>query len=125
MEKKRILVVDDEVGITTMLKRGLEATGEYEVHTENAGREALNAARMFKPHLVLCDVMMPDIDGGEVAAHFQQDNQLKDIPFIFLTAIIKKEEAGAEGSTIAGHTFLAKPIKFSELIKQIEAHIKT
>jgi len=120
MTKKKILVVDDEVGLTRMLKRNLEATGRYDVRTENAGAAAANAAREFQPDLILLDVMMPGISGDEVAAQLREDKRLGAIPIVFLSAIVKKEETQPTGSEIGGLTFLAKPVKLDDLITCIE-----
>ncbi len=121
--KKKILVVDDEVGLTHMMKRGLEATGDYLVMEENAGTRALAAAREFRPDLVILDVMMPDVDGGTVAAQLAEDKDLKHVPVIFLTAIVTKAETVPTGSPIGGHTFLAKPVSLKNLITCIKSHI--
>src|ERR1035441_8695941 len=90
--KKRILVVDDEPEITLMLKLNLEQTGRYEVRTENLGRRAIEAAREFRPDLILLDVMMPDMLGSEIAAQLEADPKLRAIKFVFLTAMVSKEE---------------------------------
>ncbi len=72
----------------------------------------------------MLDVMMPDMDGGDVAAKIQDDESLKHIPIVFLTAILKKEEvAESTGSTIGGRTFLVKPVKVDDLITCIENHL--
>ena len=123
MTKKKILVVDDEVGMTRMLKRNLEATGRYDVRTENAGAAAITAAREFQPDLVLLDVMMPEISGNEVAARIKEDKKLSNIPIVFLSAIVKKEETQPTGGNIGGFTFLAKPVKLDDLITCIENHL--
>jgi len=120
MTKKKILVVDDEVGLTRMLKRNLEATGRYDVRTENAGAVAVAAAREFQPDLILLDVMMPGISGDEVAAQLKEDKKLNHIPIVFLSAIVKKEETEPTGGNIGGLTFLAKPVKLDDLITCIE-----
>jgi CheY-like chemotaxis protein len=120
MEKKRILLVDDEPSLTRMMRLNLEATGKYEVCEENRGAEALDTARAFKPHLIFLDVMMPDMGGDEVAGQLKEDAVLKDIKFVFLTAIVTKDETGEGGGDISGHTFLAKPVKADELIGCIE-----
>jgi CheY-like chemotaxis protein len=118
--KKRILVVDDEVALTRMVKLNLERTGSYEVRTENQGSMAIAAAREFRPDLIMLDVMMPDMTGDEVAAQLKEDPQLKDIKYIFMTAIVTKDETKATGSTIGGNVFLAKPVKTDELVAAIE-----
>jgi len=121
--KKKILVIDDEAGLTRMLKRGLEATGKYEVREVNLPAKALEAAREFKPDLMFLDVMMPDVDGGSVAAEFAETNDLKHVPIVFLTAAISQKEAGPTGTSIGTHTYLSKPVDLKNLIKCIEDHI--
>jgi CheY-like chemotaxis protein len=123
MTKKKILVVDDEQNMTRMLKRNLEATGRYDVRTENSGAAGVTAAREFQPDLILLDVMMPGIDGGEVAAKIKEDKRLANIPVVFLSAIVKKEETQPTGGNIGGLTFLAKPVKLDDLITCIENHL--
>ena len=123
MTKKKILVVDDEQNMTRMLKRNLEATGRYDVRTENSGEAGVTAAREFQPDLILLDVMMPGIDGGEVAAKIKEDKRLVNIPVVFLSAIVKKEETQPTGGNIGGLTFLAKPVKLDDLITCIENHL--
>ena len=81
MSKKKILVVDDEASLTRMLRRNLEATGNYEVKEENSGTQAYDSAKQFQPDMILLDVMMPDMDGGTVAAQIQDDENLKHIPY--------------------------------------------
>ena len=123
MSKKKILVVDDEASLTRMLRRNLEATGKYEVKEENSGAHAYASAKQFQPDMVLLDVMMPDMDGGTVAAQIQDDENLKHIPIVFLTAIVQKEEAEDTGSNIGGRTFLAKPVKLDDLVTCIEKEL--
>ena len=118
--KKKIMVVDDEASLTRLIKANLERTGRYEVLTENQGAKAVEAARQFKPDLIFLDVMMPDLEGDEVAAEIQEDPELSGTPYIFLTAIVTKDETTPTGSLIGGHLFLAKPVKTEELIATIE-----
>lgn len=123
MSKKKILVVDDEASLTRMLRRNLEATGKYEVKEENTGAQAYDSAKQFQPDMIILDVMMPDMDGGAVAAQIQDDENLKHIPIVFLTAIVQKEEAEDTGSNIGGRIFLAKPVKLDDLITCIEKEL--
>jgi CheY-like chemotaxis protein len=121
--KKRILLVDDEAGITRMMRRNLEATGRFEVTDINNPALALETARQFKPDLVLLDVMMPGMDGGTVAAALADDPQLGRVPVIFLTAIVSKKEVEPTGSMIGNHTFLAKPVKLEDLLACIDEQL--
>ena len=115
-EKKRILVVDDEASITRLLKLNLEQTNLYEVRPENDALAAVAAAEEFKPHLILLDVMMPGLDGGELAARFQAHPKLKSVPIVFLTAAATKGEVYARGGKVGGLPFLAKPVELSEVV---------
>ncbi|HFB66064.1 MAG TPA: response regulator [Aeromonadales bacterium] len=117
---KKILVVDDEVVLTKMVKLNLERTGNYTVMTVNKGSEALSAAREFNPDLIFMDVMMPDMSGDEAIAEIREDPQLASIPYVFMTAIVTKAETEDMGHNIGGNEFLAKPVKTEELIETIE-----
>ena len=105
--KKRILVVDDEVALTRIIKLNLERTGNYEVRTENMGSMAIPAAKEFRPDLIFLDVMMPDMSGDEVAALLEEDPRLSNIALIFMTAIVTKEETQSMETDIGGNIFLA------------------
>ena len=113
--KKRILVVDDGVAQTTMVKVNLEKTGKYEVRTENAALKAIDAVKDFQPDLILLDIMMPDKPGDDIAMELQDDPRLSTIPIIFLTAMVSKDETENMGGYIGGRRFLAKPVTNKEL----------
>jgi CheY-like chemotaxis protein len=123
MKRKKILVVDDETSITRLLKLNLEKTGTYVVRDENLGSKTLAAAREFKPDLILLDVMMPDMDGGDVAALLQADPLLKNVPIVFLTAAVKKEELKGPEGVIGGFTYIAKPLNVKGVMSVIERHL--
>jgi CheY-like chemotaxis protein len=125
MEKKRILLVDDEVTFTELLKLNLEQTGAYEVRVENKGSAVLAVARAFKPHLILMDIVMPDVDGGQVAAQLQADPRLQETPIVFLTAVVTKREARKHQGVIVGFPLIAKPVSTEELIASIERYAGT
>ena len=124
MKKIRILVIDDDASVTRGLRLNLEALGTYEVRPENHAPSAVQTAREFRPDLVLLDVMMPEMDGGEVAAQFQKDPLLKDIPIVLLTGIVSKEETKGHEARFGGLNYLAKPVDLTELTRVIEAHLK-
>src|SRR4051812_1526863 len=109
MAKKRILLVDDERSFTTLLKLNLEETGNYEVRVENWPEDAFKAAKEFKPDLVLLDIIMPRVPGGNVAAQITEDPELKDTPIVFLTAAVRKHQVEENEGIICEHPCLAKP----------------
>jgi|SRR5437867_2132186 len=123
MRRKKILIIDDESSITRLLKLNLENTGFYTVREENHGAQGLSTARDFKPDLVLLDVMMPDMDGGDVAALFQKDPVLKRTPIVFLTAAVKKDELAARGNIIGGFPYIAKPLDVRGVLEAIEQNL--
>jgi CheY-like chemotaxis protein len=123
MSQKRILIVDDEESFTRLLKLNLEAGGSYRVRTENRASQALPAAREFRPDLVLLDIMMPEMDGGDVAAVLKADPDLKNVPIVFLTAAVKKDEVKARGGEVGGHPYLAKPVDVETVIACLRHHL--
>ena len=80
---------------------------------------ALATARQFKPDLILLDVVMPDIDGGEVASTIMADEEIKNTPIVFLTAAVGEDEEGV----ISGYPFMAKPVNSDDMIERIEKHL--
>jgi DNA-binding response OmpR family regulator len=123
-EKKRILVVDDEVSITRLLKLNLEGTDQYVVRTENDARAALAAAEEFQPDLILLDVLMPELDGGQLASRLQASPKLEGVPIVFLTAAATKKEIYARGGKVGGLPFLAKPVDLDEVLACLKQHLR-
>jgi len=121
--KKRILVVDDQSDITRLLKRGLEETDDYEVREENDSRAALAAAEEFRPDLILLDVMMPGLDGGELANSLRASAKLKSVPIVFLTAAITKDEVAEREGRTGGWPILAKPFVIPDVVACLERHL--
>ena len=120
--KRRILIVDNDRDTTHLVKILLERTGRYSVLEENDATKAHQSAQNFRPDLILLDIVMPETDGGEVAAQIQADPELRRTPVIFLTALVMETETKA-GLRIQGHPFLAKPINIPELINGIEENL--
>jgi CheY-like chemotaxis protein len=121
--KKRILVVDDDPAITRLVRINLERTGLYEVRTENLGRRTIEAAREFRPDLILLDVIMPGMLGSEIADQLHADPELRAIKFIFLTGSVTKEEELRSAGQIGGHTFVAKPFSADDICRVVERHL--
>ena len=121
-ERVRILIVDNDRDTTHLVKVLLERTGHYLVLEENDATKAHQSALNFRPDLILLDIVMPETDGGEVAARIEADPELKNIPIVFLTALVTRSEARS-GLKIQGHPFLAKPVSIPELVNAIDEHL--
>jgi CheY-like chemotaxis protein len=123
MSKSKILIIDDEVGFTTVLKMNLEKTGKYDILIENDPNNALTCALRFRPNLLLIDIIMPNKEGPDVANDIKSNPILKDIPILFLTATVTSEEVEMQNGEIGGHSFVAKPSTLGELIEAIDRKI--
>ena len=119
MGNKKILVIDDDANLSKLLKVSLEEAGPYEVEYEIRAEQAVSKIMDFKPDLIFLDVVLGDIDGGEIASRIKDNSGTKDIPIVFLTGVVTEEEV--QGGAIGGYPFLAKPVSTDKLIKKIES----
>ena len=122
--KKRILVIDDEATFARLLKLNLERCGPYEVVTAQRGQQGIDAAKQSRPDLVLLDMIMPDLDGSDVAQRFEADADLRDVPIVFITAMVSSgdDDAAAVGR-IAGRRCISKPVSMEEILACIEEQL--
>jgi len=116
---KSILLVDDEQDILDALGASLQRSG-YKVFAVATGVEALSTAKRERPQLIILDLMLPDVDGSDVAARLQSDPLTRDIPVIFLTSIMTKQEQQTEGTQVGAQCVVAKPCRPEEIL----AHVK-
>ena len=116
----RILVVDDESSISDLISTSLRFVG-FEVRTAANGSEALRVAEEFKPHAVVLDVMMPDLDGFEVCRQMRSEGL--NIGVLFLTAKDGMEDKVA-GLTIGGDDYMTKPFSLEELVARLRALLR-
>ena len=123
-ERKRILVVDDEPSIARLLKLNLEQTGDYEVVTENVCQAALPSAERFQPDLILLDVMMPGLDGGNLASRLRENPRFKGVSIVFLTAAVTREELSERRGVVGGLPVLAKPVNLGEVLACLHHHLR-
>lgn len=124
-DAKRVLVVDDEPSFTRMVKLNLEGTGKYIVETLNESRRAVEVAKEFKPDIVLLDVVMPEMDGGDVAVNLRNRSATKDIPIIFVSAMVSLQESKKGFYQSGGEHFLAKPVDKETLCGAIDTVLST
>lgn len=122
--KTRILIVDDEPDFSALFKENLEEAGNYEVEVVNEPKEAVAAAKEFKPELIFVDVVMPSMDGGDVVAALAQEPQLKRVPTLMLTALVEEDSNTATGeSESGGLTFVSKTTALDKILDIIEGHL--
>lgn len=117
--KREILIIDDEVSFTEMVKLNLELNGKYTVKSEYRGAHGLEAAKEFKPDLILLDILMPGQNGIEVLQALKNDNETKSIPVIMISAL-KSTMAKNEIVDIYGAGTIEKPFTFQALESKIE-----
>lgn len=117
--KRSILVVDDDVDSSQMVKMLLEKTGLYDVQVCNCGSEAFEIIKTKRPELALLDIMMPDADGTDIAEQVREDKSLAAIRIVFMTSLVSPKEV-RENSVIGGHPFIAKPISAEMLLKRVK-----
>lgn len=121
----KILLIDDEVGFTELLKMNLEKEGEFEVAIENDSTKARETALSFRPDLILLDVVMPGMDGGDVQAQFESDPFLSRVPVIMLTALVDSTEVSEGAVAQSGSSLvLPKPVNFPLLLRVIHESIQ-
>ncbi len=119
---RKILVIEDE----PEMRRNIAALlryHEYEPIEAENGRKGVELARREKPDLILCDVMMPELDGYGVLQALQQDAGLALIPFVFLTAKGDKDELRS-GMNLGADDYLAKPVANADLVQAIETRLR-
>ena len=120
MDRKKILIIDDEEDFRFFVKGNLENTGEFQVLEAALGKEGIGIATGEKPDLILLDISMPELSGDEVSKRLSTIPETNKIPIIFFTALITKNEIEDGGiSNIAGHKFIAKPIATKQLVAAI------
>src|SRR5262245_50858251 len=119
---KKILVIEDEPemrrNITALLRYY-----QYEPIAAENGRAGIEAARRAGPDLILCDVMMPEVDGYGVLQTLRSDASLAPIPFIFLTAKGEKDDLRS-GMNLGADDYLTKPVANADLVQAIETRLR-
>jgi DNA-binding response OmpR family regulator len=114
-----VLVADDDEDILGLVSFRLERSG-YEVAAAKDGEEALRLARKLSPALVVLDVMMPRLDGYEVARRLREDEATRGIPVILLTALAQEADV-ARGFESGADDYLRKPFSPQELAARVQA----
>src|SRR3954466_6915629 len=119
MEKKKILVVDDEPDVTDLVAYHLKAK-TFHVESLNDATASISRARAFQPDLVILDIMMPHLSGIQVCRILRADNKLAKVPIIFLTAKAETHDR-IEGLESGADDYLTKPFSPKELVLRVES----
>ena len=119
IEKKRVLVIDDEEAFCAFVGYALENTGRYKVITATQPMQGITMARAMRPDLILLDMKMPHMDGSQVAETLLEETETKSIPIVFITGLVTNEETGHRQMDVAGRTIIAKPVTKDELLQAV------
>ncbi len=122
MSKIKVLAIDDEPGATRMMKINLESLGQYQVEMVNDSTQSIATALRFRPDIILLDMVMPNLDGGDVKRLLQENEELKDIPVLFLTALVSDSDTSSDVSLVESGDgiMIPKPVKTEVLRSCIE-----
>ena len=119
IEKKRVLVIDDEESFCTFVGLALEKTGRYKVASATGPLQGVAMAGALRPDLILLDIKMPQMDGPQLAELLLEDAKTKSIPIVFITGLVTNEETKHREMQVAGRTFIAKPVTRDELVQAV------
>ncbi len=121
---KKILIIDDEPAFIEIVRARLAASG-HQVVTATDGVVGLQKARSTIPDLIILDVVMPGMDGGDVSQALQADPQLWTIPVVHFTSLIGREEAVRHNDKAPQEVFLSKTASSSEMLAMIASLLAT
>jgi DNA-binding response OmpR family regulator len=122
MTQAKLLIVDDKTSNLDLLREMLAPLG-HQIFFATGGDKALHIAASVLPDLVLLDVMMPEMDGFETCRSFKQDETLKEIPIIFVTAKTDVDDL-ARGFEVGGVDYITKPVKQPEVHARVATHLR-
>ena len=120
--KQRVLVVDDEMAITNVIRLGMEHAG-FLVNCATEGYQALDMAQRLKPDIVVLDVMLPDLDGFEVCRRLRENQATTNIPILMLTAKDDVKDR-VQGLNIGADDYVTKPFNLVELVARVHALLR-
>jgi DNA-binding response OmpR family regulator len=116
---KKILMIDDEQGILTIFSHRLRFNG-YEVMDALSGAEGIEKAKLWRPDLILLDIMMPEMDGYQVLENLKRQNDLKAIP-VFITSVKFQREDIRKAIGLGAVDYIVKPFETNVLLEKIKA----
>ncbi len=116
----RVLVIDDDHDALALLKARLEQTGRFRVTTADTGPSGLDLARDLEPDIIICDIYMPGMGGADVAAALSADDVLRDVPLLFLSALVKPDDIRASDGRIGGWPMASKEETIHSIVRRID-----
>ncbi len=122
-DKKNILIIDDNEDILVMLSAFIKSSTEHQVTIVKNGFEALKIIENSLPDLILLDILLPDLDGFDVARILKKNDLTKDIPIIFITSLNNTNDM-IKAFKLGGVDFITKPFNKEELLARINTHIR-
>ena len=122
MKRARVLVVDDDKAVLEFMRRKLGV--RYELVLTGAPSDVAALVREHRPDAIVCDVEMPGLDGGDISAALYADDDTRDIPLLFLTALVSAEDLRERQGQIGGRPAVSKSAPVEELVEAIEALLR-
>lgn len=119
--RKKLLLIDDDEAVIDYLH--VKLGGEFELVATGSPEEALGLARVGSPDLVLCDIDLPGMDGGDISAALFAHPETRHLPVIFLTALVTPADLAAKGNQLAGRSAVSKQSPIEEIIARIRANL--
>ncbi len=116
----RVLVIDDDPDALSLLKMRLEQTGRFSVFLAGGGEAGIDLARDIDPDVIVCDIYMPGMGGADVAAALSDDDVLRDVPLLFLSALVKPDDLRAHGGRIGGWPMASKEETIPSIVRRID-----
>jgi two-component system cell cycle response regulator len=120
--RNKLLIVDDDNAVIDYLRAKLSSS--YDIVSTTAPESVLAVVRKERPDLILCDVDMPGMDGGDVSKALYADAEARDIPVLFLSALVTPQDMQSLGHQIGGRSAISKQTPPEELAKRIESLIR-
>ena len=119
--RRKLLLVDDDEAVIEYLS--VKLGGEFDLISTGAPDQALAMARDGRPDLVLCDIDLPGMDGGDISAALFADPATHAIPLVFLTALVSPRDLAAKGNQLAGRAAISKQSSIEEIAARIRASL--
>jgi len=117
--RKKLLLVDDDEAVIEYLN--IKLGGEFELMATGSPEKVLPLVLNGRPDLVLCDIDLPGMDGGDVSAALFANRETHAIPLVFLTALVSPDDLKAQGNQLAGRSAISKQSPVEEIVARVRA----